>query len=134
MKNVPSQINHPNGANPDRASETAHAASAPDPLHNPDPLETSLSPAANRIDLAEWSRVIPPIMARIPEVRFGKRWVSILWALPIGFAGLIIGIAVAQQLRTIQRCSNSSSAIPGRGASSHPSHWGFPYGCASCTS
>src|SRR5215831_11575465 len=90
----------------DGASEAARSASAPDPLHAPDPLETALTPAANRIDVAEWSRRIPPIRARIPEVRIGKRWFSILWLLPVGAVGLLIGIAVCQQLRTYTAVQN----------------------------
>jgi hypothetical protein len=43
---------------PGSGAETARVASAPDPLHAPDPLETELSPAADRIAAAEWSRRI----------------------------------------------------------------------------
>jgi thiosulfate reductase cytochrome b subunit len=110
----------------DGTSEAARSASAPDPLHAPDPLETTLSPAANRIDVAEWSRLIPPIKARIPEVRIGKRWVSVLWLLPIGFAGLIIGIAVAQQLRTYPAVQQFILRYPGQGSFQPPVTLGFP--------
>src|SRR5262245_47799330 len=90
---------------PGNAREAAGRTSAPDPLHGPDPLETRLDtgehPGVDEpIDVVEWSRFIPPIMARIPEVRIGKRWFSILWLLPITVVGLVVGIAVAQQLRT----------------------------------
>jgi thiosulfate reductase cytochrome b subunit len=121
MKYVPGEIN-----NPDGASESAHAASAPDPLQSPDPLETSLSSAPNRVDIAEWSRIVPPIMARIPEVRIGKRWVSTLWTLPIGFAGLIVGIAVAQQLRTYPAVQTFIARYPGQGSFQPPVTTGFP--------
>src|SRR5262245_31582268 len=107
-------------------SEAARASDAPDPLHAPDPLETDLTSAANRIDVAEWSRRIPPIMARIPEVRIGKRWVSVLWALPIGFAGLIIGIAVAQYLRTYPAVQQFILRYPGQGSFQPPVTTGFP--------
>src|SRR5262249_14868373 len=121
MKNVPSENN-----NPDGASETAHATSAPDPLQTPDPLETSLSSAANRVDIAEWSRRIPPIMARIPQVRIGKRWVNTLWLLPIAFAGRIVGIAVAQQLRTYPAVQQFIARYPGQGSFQPPVTTGFP--------
>ena len=48
-------------------------ASARDPLSAPDPLETELSSAADRVVVAEWSRRILPVKARMPEVRIGKR-------------------------------------------------------------
>src|SRR5215469_5192057 len=120
MTTVPHEINHP-----DETSESARKASAPDPLHAPDPLETTLTTAADRIDLAEWSRFIPPIKARIPEVRLGKRWVSTLWILPIGFALLIIGIAVAQGLRTLPAVQHFIATYPGQGAFQPPVTLGF---------
>src|SRR5215831_8526624 len=113
-------------------SEAARAASAPDPLHTPDPLEASLSRRAHpgapddRIVVAEWARRIPPIMARIPQVRIGKRWVSTLWLLPIGFALLIIGIAVAQQLRTYPVVQHFILSYPGQGSFQPPVTTGFP--------
>src|SRR5262250_3203075 len=126
-------MNTPNETNrPDNASEAARAASAPDPLHRPDPLEARLSTSAHpgspddRIIAAEWARHIPPIMARIPQVRVGKRWVSTLWLLPIGFALLIIGIAVAQQLRTYPAVQHFILTYPGQGSFQPPVTTGFP--------
>src|SRR5262249_61969536 len=78
----------------------AKKASAPDPLSAPAPLEADLSPAEDRIVAAEWSRRIPPIMARVPQVRIGRRWYSILWLVPIGVVLLIVGIGVWQHVRT----------------------------------
>src|SRR5215469_3398873 len=125
--NTPSENNRP-----DNASEAARAASAPDPLHNPDPLEARLSTSAHpgapddRITAAEWARHIPPIMARVPEVRIGKRWFSILWLLPIIVVGLLIGIAVAQQLRTYSGVQNFIHTNPGQGSFQPPVTSGFP--------
>src|SRR5499427_10550204 len=115
-----SQDGHEDGSEPARASD------APDPLHAPDPLETDLTSAANRIVVAEWARRIPPIMARIPQVRIGKRWVSTLWLLPIGFALLIVGIAVAQQLRTYPVVQHFILSYPGQGSFQPPVTTGFP--------
>src|SRR5262245_27410888 len=125
--NRPGETNRPGGGR-----EAARAASSPDPLHAPDPLETELSSRASpgapddRIVVAEWSRRIPPIMARIPEVRISKRWVSTLWFLPIGFALLIIGIAVAQQLRTYPAVQEFIRRYPGQGSFQPPVTTGFP--------
>src|SRR5215467_3305257 len=74
---------------------------SPDPLGTPDPLEAGLSPAEDRVVVAEWSRRIPPVRARIPEVRIGKRWYSTAWLIPIALGGVIFFIALCQQLRTL---------------------------------
>ncbi len=61
-----------------------------------DPLAASLSAADDRILLSDW---LPPREAIVPRIRVGRRWISILWAVPIGCAALIIAIALAQSLR-----------------------------------
>jgi len=122
-------MNWPSASNsdgPDGAHEAAAAASAPDPLAAPDPLEAELSAAGDRIVAAEWSRRIPPVMARVPQVRIGRRWFSILWLLPIGVAGLIIGIAVCQQLRTYPAVQSWIASHPGTGDFQPPVTTGFP--------
>ena len=65
-------------------------------------------------------------MARIPEVRIGKRWVSTLWILPIGAAALIVGVAVAQHLRGIPTVAAFIDTYPGVGAFQPPVYSGFP--------
>src|SRR5215831_8683208 len=102
------------------------AAPAADPLSAPDPLEAELSPAEDRIVLAEWSRRIPPVRARIPEVRIGKRWYSTAWLIPIAIAGLIIGIGVCQQLRTYPAVQSWIASHPGTGDFQPPVSGGFP--------
>ncbi|MFE7332538.1 hypothetical protein ACFU8W_48415 [Streptomyces sp. NPDC057565] len=116
---------------PDHAGEAARAASAPDPLAGPDPLEARLTTSAHpggpgRIVTAEWARHIPPIMARVPQVRIGRRWFSILWLLPIMVVGLLIGIAVAQQLRTYPAVQDFVKTYPGQGSFQPPVTLGFP--------
>src|SRR5215471_3066375 len=102
------------------------AVSARDPLSAPDPLETELSGAEDRIVLADWSRRIPPVMARIPEVRFGKRWVSTAWLIPIVVVGLIVFIGVCQQLRTYPGVESWIAQHPGTGNFQPPVSGGFP--------
>ena len=51
-----------------------------------DPLRAEVTAAADSIDVEEWSKVMPVVMAKIPDVRIGKRWVSTPWFLPIGAA------------------------------------------------
>ena len=119
--NTPREGNRAGGG-----GESARIVSAPDPLRVADPLETELSTAEDRIAVAEWSRRIPPIMARVPEMRIGKRWVSTLWILPISVALLIIGIAVAQQLRTYPAVQHFIDTYPGQGSFQPPVTTGFP--------
>jgi hypothetical protein len=60
--------------------------------------------------LDEWNRYIPPRRPIVPHIRIGERWINILWAaLPIGL-GLIIFIAVAQELRQIPAVEDFSPA------------------------
>jgi sulfoxide reductase catalytic subunit YedY len=63
-----------------------------------DPLETSLSAADDRIRLSSW---LPPQDGVVPRIRWGSRWINVLWAIPLVVALLILGIAIAQQLRTM---------------------------------
>src|SRR5215468_1065291 len=105
------------GHRPDQARMVASgAASSSDPLSAPDPLEAGLSPAENRVVAAEWSRRIPPVKARIPEVRIGKRWYSSAWLIPITVVGLIIMIGVCQQLRTYTAVQSFITRYPGTGS------------------
>lgn len=91
-----------------------------------DPLRTELTDADDRVDVGEWSHLVPPVSARIPEVRIGRRWVSTLWLLPIGAAALIVGVAVAQHLREIPTVEHFIETYPGVGAFQPPVDSGFP--------
>src|SRR5262245_49647565 len=108
------------------ASAATGAALARDPLAAPDPLEAELSGAEVRIVLAEWSRRIPPVMARIPEVRIGKRWYSTAWLIPIFVVGLIVMIGVCQQLRTYPGVQSWIAEHPGTGNFQPAVTSGFP--------
>ncbi len=66
-------------------------ASIVPPQH--DPLAATLSVADDRILLSKW---LPPQQGIVPLIRVGSRWISTLWAVPIGFALLIIAVAIAQ--------------------------------------
>ena len=58
-----------------------------------DPLEARISRASDSIEPGTW---LPPQWAQIPRIRIGKRWVNVLWVLPIAFVVLVLGIAVCQ--------------------------------------
>src|SRR5262245_9478289 len=115
------------GHGPDQARMAASgAASSSDPLSAPDPLEAGLSPAEDRVVAAEWSRRIPPVRARIPQIRIGKRWYSTAWLIPWTIVGLIFFIALCQQLRTYPAVQSWIAAHPGTGDFQPPVHGGFP--------
>ncbi len=63
-----------------------------------DPIASTLSHADDRIVLSHW---LPPQEGIVPRIRIGRRWVSILWALPIAAVALMFLIALAQSLREL---------------------------------
>jgi len=72
------------------------------------------------------SRWLPPQAGIVPRIRFGSRWVNVLWALPIAFALLVIGVAVAQALRQMPGVQAFLVRYPGIPASAHAVDSGFP--------
>jgi DMSO/TMAO reductase YedYZ molybdopterin-dependent catalytic subunit/thiosulfate reductase cytochrome b subunit len=95
-----------------------------EPTASPEPLEASLTRADDRLLLSHW---LPPQEGIAPRVRIGRHWISILWALPIGGAALMILIAVAQSLRELPAVQAFIQQHPGiaQGAPSIDS--GFPW-------
>jgi methionine sulfoxide reductase catalytic subunit len=88
-----------------------------------DLLETRLSAADDRIRLSTW---LPPQAGVVPRIRLGSRWVSVLWAVPFAITLLILGIAVAQQLRTVPSVQEFLVRYPGGTPLSQAVHSGFP--------
>src|SRR5262252_7789452 len=85
-------------------------------------FETKLTHADDRIRLSDW---LPPQWGLIPHIRLGKQWVNICWLLPLGFLFLLIGVAVAQELRQIPAIQAFLARYPGHTVS--PLEWhGFP--------
>jgi len=82
-----------------------------------------LSGADDRIRLSSW---LPPRAGVIPRIRIGRRWVNVLWALPLIFVLLVIGVAVAQQLREIPAVQQFLVRYPGIPASAVTVASGFP--------
>jgi thiosulfate reductase cytochrome b subunit len=74
------------------------------------PYEAKLTHADDRIRLADW---LPPQWGVIPHIRLGKRWFNVLWLLPLGFLLLLIGVAVAQELRQIPAVQAYMLRYPG---------------------
>ena len=83
------------------------------PLTNPPlqtPMEPNLSEAEDHIRPSTW---MPPQTGITPRVRIGRRWINILWVIPVIVVLLILSIAVAQQLRTIPAVQEFISRYPG---------------------
>jgi len=90
-----------------------------------DPLAADLTTAGAAISLDEWNRYIPPRRPIVPHIRIGKRWFNIMWAvLPIAL-GLIILVAVCQNLRGIPAVEAFIQHYPGV-AEEQPPVPGFP--------
>lgn len=80
-----------------------------------------------RIDIDEWAGGLPQDKARVPDLRVGRRWVSSLWLLPIAVAGLLIAVALAQQLRQYGWMQSFLQTYPGTSATYAPAVTsGFP--------
>jgi hypothetical protein len=69
-----------------------------------------LSTADDRVLLSDW---LPPQAGVVPKVRFGRHWVNALWALPLIFVLLVIGVAVAQALRQLPAVQDFIFRYPG---------------------
>jgi methionine sulfoxide reductase catalytic subunit len=89
-----------------------------------DPIASTLSAADDRIVVSEW---LPPQEGIVPRIRIGRRWVSILWALPIGAAALVLAIALAQNLRELPSIQTVIKSYPGIAQSAPSVDSGFPW-------
>lgn len=80
-----------------------------------------------RLVPGEWAGGIEQEMARVPSVRIGRRWVSTLWLLPLTVVGLVVAVALAQQLRRYGWMQDFIATYPGTADSfATPLHSGFP--------
>ncbi|MCJ2062794.1 molybdopterin-dependent oxidoreductase [Methylobacterium sp. J-088] len=89
-----------------------------------DPLAAKLSEADDRVLLSHW---LPPQAGIVPLLRIGNRWFSTLWAVPIGFAALILAIAAAQSLRDLPEVQQFLLHHPGIAQAAPAVKSGFPW-------
>jgi DMSO/TMAO reductase YedYZ molybdopterin-dependent catalytic subunit/thiosulfate reductase cytochrome b subunit len=89
----------------------------------PSSLKIKLSDAADSLRLEKW---MPPQPGIVPHIRIGRRWISVLWAIPLAVVLLILAIAVAQELRTFPAVQEFIRRYPGD-TSSSPVTSGFPF-------
>jgi methionine sulfoxide reductase catalytic subunit len=82
---------------PEDLPAAAPSSASPDIVRS---YRWQLTPGEDVIDTATWAGSIPQLNGIAPRVRVGRStWFNLLWLLPIGFALLIIAVAVAKGLR-----------------------------------
>src|SRR5665213_2486684 len=91
---------------------------------SPEPLRAALTDADDSVRLDHWMAPQPGI---VPRLRIGRRWVSTLWALPIGAAGLLCLIALAQSLRELPEVPAFIQQHPGIAQAARSVDSGFPW-------
>jgi methionine sulfoxide reductase catalytic subunit len=89
-----------------------------------DLISSRLSSADDRIVLSHW---LPPREGIIPQDRLGRRWINILWTLPVGAAAVVVLIAVAQSLRELSSVQEFIKAYPGMPQAAPSVDSGFPW-------
>ena len=87
------------------------------------PLQARLSKASGSIRQSSW---LPPQWGELPRIRFGKRWINVLWAVPIAFVVLVLGIAVCQGLYATPWFQQLLARYPGIPTSAPAVNSGFP--------
>lgn len=70
-----------------------------------------------RVDERQFAGGIVQVPARFPSVRVGRHWVSALWLVALTAVGLIVVIAVAQQLRQYSWMQDFLARYPGTSTS-----------------
>ncbi len=80
-----------------------------------------------RVDLSDWAGGITQEQARVPSIRTNRRWLNALWLLPIGLAGLLVAVALGQQLRHYGWMQSFIDTYPGTSTTyARPVTSGFP--------
>jgi len=92
------------------------------PQHRP--VTPTLTSADDRLVLSDW---LPPRQGIVPVIRIGKRWISVLWGLPIGAAALVLLIAIAQSLRALPSVEAFIKRYPGIAQAAPSVDSGFPW-------
>lgn len=87
-----------------------------------DPLESQIGRAHDKVCLDKWT---PAQSGVVPQIRIGKWWFNLLWLLPIGAVGLILGIGVGHELRLLPAVQEFIARYPGH-TSTQVAYKGFP--------
>ena len=77
-------------------------------------LRAQLTKGEDFVDPASWAGSVPAQSGIAPRVRVGRsKWFNLLWLLPIGFLVLIVGVAVAKELRGFSSVQSFIARSPG---------------------
>jgi methionine sulfoxide reductase catalytic subunit len=95
--------------------------------HERDPLHIALARGGDVIDPLDWAGRVPQTGGITPRVRLRARWVSVLWALPIAVALLLILVAVAKGLRQTAGIQSFIREYPGTITTPRPTAIGIPW-------
>jgi methionine sulfoxide reductase catalytic subunit len=80
-----------------------------------------------RVDELQFGGGIPQVPARFPTIRLGRHWVNALWLIALGAVGMLVAVAVAQQLREYGWMQDFITRYPGTSTSYAPAVTsGFP--------
>jgi hypothetical protein len=88
-----------------------------------DPLAMKLSPADDRVMLSKW---LPPQAGVVPRIRIGNRWINVLWALPLIFLALVLGVTLARAMRELPTVQSFLLRYPGVPTTAVAVTAGFP--------
>jgi thiosulfate reductase cytochrome b subunit len=88
-----------------------------------EPLRARLTKACDSIRAGSW---LPPQWGEVPRVRVGKRWINVLWIVPIAFVVLVLGIAVCQGVYATPWFREFLALYPGIPKSALTVESGFP--------
>lgn len=96
------------GADPEGPSASPSATATPNDYR------ARLSRGENEIDPETWAGSLPAAQGIAPRIRLGRgKWFNLLWLLPMGIAGLLAAVAVAQGLRDAPAVQRFIARNPG---------------------
>lgn len=94
-------------------------------------MPAQLTKGRSKINIETFAGGMKQEMATLPQIRLGRRWFSTAQVLtvvvPLGFVGVLVMIAVAQELRTLPSIQEFIRNYPGVGDFSRPVESGFPW-------
>lgn len=85
-------------------------AEAPIDKQIPEPLQRQIRKATDEVDLSKW---YPAQRGIVPEFRIGARWYSVLWLIPVAFAGAVAVFGIAWEIYDLPAVQAFIAKYPG---------------------